>query len=140
MGLTQGQLTAPAASIALKDISRECKNHIAPLAPSILQTISHTLPSLISGGGEALRLMFAAGKLLNSLATIDEQIIHLETTLGLCILKVRELLQQPVNQAQNTVANQLKMISMFLTTLEGPIGKSVLDVLLPIFEAVKLTF
>jgi hypothetical protein len=137
MGLTQDPVSAPAASIALKDVARECGQHLAPLAPSILETIGRALPGVAPGGGEGLRLMYAAGKLLNALPSTEEQLSHLEATLGLCVLKLRELLQQPVAEAQLDVVNQLKMITMFFTTLEGAIGNAVLEALLPIFEGVS---
>lgn len=136
LGLTHGPITSPAASMALKDIARECGEHLAPLAPSILETIGRTLPNVTPGGGEGLRLMYAAGKLLKSLRTTEEQMSHLEATLGLCVMRLRELLQLPVNEAQVAVTNQLKMITMFFTTLEGAICSTVLEALLPIFEGV----
>ncbi|XP_011501749.1 PREDICTED: importin-13 [Ceratosolen solmsi marchali] len=136
MGLTNDPVSAPAASMALKDIARECGQHLAPLAPSILETIGRILPGVAPGGGEGLRLMYAAGKLLNSLPSTEAQLSHLEATLGLCVLRLRELLQQPVTEAQLAVANQLKMITMFFTTLEGAIGNAVLEALLPIFEGI----
>ncbi|XP_003423892.1 importin-13 isoform X1 [Nasonia vitripennis] len=136
LGLTHGPITSPAASMALKDIVRECSAHLAPLAPSILETIGRTLPNVTPGGGEGLRLMYAAGELLKSLRTTEEQMSHLESTLGLCVMRLRELLQLPVNEARVAVSNQLKMISMFFTTLEGAICSPVLEALLPIFEGI----
>ena len=136
MGLTQGPITAPAASMALKDIARECDQHLAPLAPSILETIGRTLPNVTPGGGEGLRLMYAAGKLLNSLKTLEEQMSHLESTLGLCVIRLRELLQLPVNESRISVANHLKMIATFFMTLESSVGNAVLEALVPIFEGV----
>lgn len=55
LGLTQGSIASTPASMALKDISREGGPHLAPLAPSILETISRTLPVVPPGGGEGLR-------------------------------------------------------------------------------------
>ncbi|XP_034935701.1 importin-13 [Chelonus insularis] len=133
-GLTQGSMAATRASMALKDITRECQLSLAPLAPSLLDTISKTLTILPSGSGEGLRLMYAAGKLLNSLSSTEEQLKHLDNTLGLCVMRLHELLQHPIASARTAVINQLKMATMFLSTLEGAIGKSVLDRLLPIFN------
>lgn len=132
-GLTLNSITSIPASMALKDIARECCAHMAPLAPAILETIERTLPNIPSGNGEGLRLIYAAGKLLNSLPSIEQQMGHLDATLGPCIGRLRELLQHPVNSARTSVASQLKMITMFLSTLVGNIGKAVLDGLLPIF-------
>ena len=139
LGLTSGPVTAPAASMALKDISRECGHLLAPLAPSILETIGRTLPNITPGGGEGLRLMYAAGKLLNSIKSTEQQMQHLEATLGLCVMRLKQLLQMPVNEAQLAVANQLKMISMFFSTLEGEISNVVLKALMPIFEGVGIS-
>ncbi|KAK0074782.1 hypothetical protein PV325_007812 [Microctonus aethiopoides] len=136
LGLTQGSVTATPASMALKDISRECESHLAPLAPSILETISKTLTVVPPGGAEGLRLMYAAGKLLNSLASTEEQLKYLDATLGLCVIRLQELLQHPINNARLAVVNQLKMATMFLSTLEGVMGKSVLEGLLPIFNQI----
>lgn len=83
-----------------------------------------------------LRLMYAAGKLLNSLSSTEEQLKHLDATLGLCVVRLQEFLRHPVNTGRIAVANQLKMITMFLSTLEGAIGKSVLDGLVPIFQQI----
>ena len=134
-GLTKGSVTAPAASMALKDISRECGPHLAPLAPSILDTIGQTLPTIAPVGIEGLRLMYAAGKLLNSLPTVHQQISYLGTTLGLCITRLRGLLQH-YPSARVAVSNQLKMVTMFFSTLEGSIGKTVLEGLLPLFRQI----
>lgn len=136
MALTCGQITATPASMALKDISRECGQHLGPLAPTILDTISKTLTILSPGSGEGLRLMYAAGKLLNSLPSMDDQLKYLDTTLGPCIIKLRQLLQHSVNTARIAVNSQLKMATMFLSTLEGAMGRSVLDALLPIFNEI----
>ncbi|XP_012270710.1 importin-13 isoform X2 [Orussus abietinus] len=136
LGLTQGPFTAPAASMALKDIARECGPYLAPLAPSILNTIGRTLQTVTPGGGEGLRLMYAAGKLLNSLPSTEEQLRHLDATLGPCVMRLRELLQHPALSASASVINQLMMAAMLFSTLDGSIGKTVLDGLLPLFEQI----
>ena len=137
-GLTHSSVTAPSASMALKDISRECGPHLAPLAPSILDTIGRTLPTISLVGVEGLRLMYAAGKLLNALPTTEQQISYLESTLGLCVTRLKELLQHSVSTARIPVSNQLKMVTMFFSTLEGSIGKTVLEGLLPVFRQIIL--
>ncbi|XP_063988232.1 importin-13 [Diachasmimorpha longicaudata] len=136
LGLTQGSVASAPASMALKDISREGGSHLAPLAPAILEIISRTLPVVPPGGGEGLRLMYAAGKLLNSLSTTEEQLKYLDATLGLCVVRLQEFLGHPINSGKIAVANQLRMITVFLSTLEGAIGKSVLDGLVPIFNEI----
>ncbi|XP_071874439.1 importin-13-like protein cdm [Bombus fervidus] len=136
LGLTRGSVTAPFATMALKDLARECEQQLTPFAPSILNTIEQTLPNVTPGCAEGLRMMYAAGKLLNTLPSVDEQLAHLDATLGLCIIKIRELLQQPWFMARGAVMNQLKMATMFFSTLEGSIGKAVLDGLLPIFSQI----
>lgn len=136
LGLTRGSVTAPFATMALKDLARECEQQLTPFAPSILNTIEQTLPNVTPGCAEGLRLMYAAGKLLNTLPSVDEQLAHLDATLGLCIIKIRELLEQPWFLARGAVMNQLKMATMFFSTLEGSIGKAVLDGLLPIFSQI----
>ncbi|KAL0126350.1 hypothetical protein PUN28_005027 [Cardiocondyla obscurior] len=135
-GLTRGSTTAPFASMALKDLTRECGQYLAPYAPSILHTISQTLPNVEPGSGEGLRLMYAAGKLLNVLSSVEEQLLHLEATLGLCVIKIKELLEQPLFTARVGVANYLKMATMFFSTIEGTIGKAVLDGILPVFNQI----
>lgn len=136
MGLTRGPLTAPLASMALKDLVRECEQHLTPFAPSILNIIERTLPTVTPGCPEGLRLMSAAGKLLNTLSTVEEKLAHLDATLGLCIIKIKQLLEQPLFVARSAVTSQLKMATMFFSALEGSIGKSVLDGLLPIFNQI----
>ncbi|KAL6260843.1 hypothetical protein P5V15_008368 [Pogonomyrmex californicus] len=135
-GLTNGSATAPFASMALKDITRECGPYLAPFAPSILHTISQTLPNVEPGGGEGLRLMYAAGKLLNVLSSMEEQLVHLEATLGLCLTKIKELLGQPLFTARLGVTNYLRMVTMFFSTIEGAIGKAVLEGVLPVFNQI----
>lgn len=135
-GLTRGSTTSSFASMALKDLIRECEPHLIPYAPSLLHTISQTLPNVDPGGREGLRLMYAAGKLLKILPSPEEQIIHLETTLGLCVMRIKELLVQPLFRARAGVTNYLKMIAMFFTTIEGAIGKAVLDGVLPVFNQI----
>ena len=119
--------------MALKDIARECGPHLAPFAPRILDTIEKTLPTMPLGSGESLRLMYAAGKLLSSLSTLEQQMPHVEATLGLCVTRLRELLKISPPNSEKEVASQLDMITMFFSTLDGTIGKTVLDALLPIF-------
>lgn len=136
VGLTRNAVNAPFASMALKDLSRECASNLAPFAPSILNTIGQTLPNVTPGSGEALRLMYATGKLLNTLPTIEQQLAHLDATLGLCIVKIQQLLEQPLFAARVNVTNQLKMVTTFFTTLQGMIAKAVLDGLLPLFNQI----
>ncbi|XP_057341544.1 importin-13 [Microplitis mediator] len=134
--LTQRSTVLARATMALKDITRECQTHLATLAPSILDTIGKTLTVLPAGSNEGLRLMYAAGKLINSLRTTEEQLQYLDATLGQCVMKLRELLQHPVPAIQENVTKQLKMATMFLSTLEGAMGKSVLDGLMPTFNQI----
>lgn len=134
--LTYGTITATPATMALKDISRECGPHLTPLAPAILDTISKTLVIITPGCNEGLRLMYAAGKLLNSLPSMEIQLKYLDVTLGLCVIKLHELLDKTIATARVDVVNQLKMSTMFLSTLEGAMGSSVLDGLLPIFKKI----
>lgn len=136
LGLTGSQVTAPFATIALKDLAREGKQQFAPFAPSVLNTIEQVLPNVAPGCAEGLRLMYAAGTLLNMLPTTEQKLAHLDATLGLCIVKIRELLNQPWFMARDAVTSQLKMATMFLSMLEGSIGKAVLDALLPIFRQI----
>ncbi|XP_076757498.1 importin-13-like protein cdm [Xylocopa sonorina] len=136
LGLTGGSVTAPFATMALKDLARECQEQLSPFAPSILNTIEQILPNVTPGCAEGLRMMYAAGKLLNTLPSVEEKLAHLDATLGLCIIKIRSLLEQPWFMARDAVMNQLKMATMFFSTLEGSIGKAVLDGLLPIFRQI----
>lgn len=136
LGLAQGPVTAPAASMALKDLARECGPHLAPLAPSVLETIGRTLPNVPPGGGEGLRLMYAAGKLLNSLPSTDLQLQHVDSTLGPCVRRLHELLRLSPSKARVSVVNQLKMATTLFSTLEGTVGKAVLDGLLPLFSQI----
>lgn len=135
-GLNRGSMTSQFASMALKDLIRECESHLVPYAPSVLHTISQTLPNVEPGGREGLRLMYAAGKLLNILPTMEEQLVHLEATLGLCVMRLKELLDQPLFTARVGVTNYLKMATTFLTTIEGAISKAVLDGVLPVFNQI----
>lgn len=48
--------------------------------------------------------------------------------------KIRKLFQQYNPATRKGVLHNLKMISMFLSTLDGPIAKPVLDTLLPLFS------
>ncbi|CAD6208632.1 GSCOCG00010609001-RA-CDS [Cotesia congregata] len=134
--LTQSPMVLTRATMALKDITRECQENLATLAPSILDTISKTLMVLPNGSNEGMRLMYAAGKLINALRTTEEQLQYLDATLGQCVLKLRELMQNPVPELQENVATQLRMATMFLSTLEGAMGKSVLDGLMPTFNQI----
>lgn len=136
LGLTTGSRTASFATMALKDLARECSLHLAPFAPSILNTIGQTLQNVAPGSGEGLRLMYAAGKLLNTLPSVEQQLLHIDATLGLCIMKIQELLEQPLFVARSAVTNQLKMATMFFSTLEGSIGKTVLEGFLPLFNRI----
>ncbi|XP_014469639.1 PREDICTED: importin-13 [Dinoponera quadriceps] len=135
LGLTKGPAIAPFASMALKDVVRESGNHIKPFALSILDTIRQALPSVAPGSGEALRLMYATGKMLNTLPE-ELQLTYLDATLGVCIVKVKELLEQPLFVARAGVTSHLKMIVACLSTLEGTIGKVVLDGLIPLFHQI----
>ncbi|CAD6207195.1 GSCOCG00010161001-RA-CDS [Cotesia congregata] len=48
-------------------------------------------------------------------------------------------MQNPVPELQENVATQLRMATMFLSTLEGAMGKSVLDGLMPTFKLIRLS-
>lgn len=124
--------------MALKDITRDCENRLGPLSSSLLVTIGQILPNVPPGGGESMRLMYAAAKLLKSLPSQDEQIKHLEATMGTRLVKVQELLQLPIKDVQLSVTNELKMVTTFISTLEGPISDAVLDAIMPIFEGVRI--
>ncbi|XP_076236218.1 importin-13-like protein cdm isoform X2 [Calliopsis andreniformis] len=136
LGLAKGSTSASLASMALRDLARECEQHIAPFTPSILTIIEQSLPNITPGDPEGIRLMFAAGQLLKTLPTAEEQLVHLDATLGLCIIKIRELLKQPLFSARVAVTHQLKMVSRFLAGFEKSIGKSLMDRLLPIFDQI----
>lgn len=136
LGLTKSSVSSSFASMALRDLTRECTESIGPFTPSILNTIEQTLPTVTPGDPEGLRLMFTAGQLLNTLPTVEEQLIHLDATLGLCIIKIRELLEQPLFTARVAVTNQLKMATKFFAALERSPGKSLLDGLLPVFNQI----
>lgn len=136
LGLQQSPLTMSAASLSLKDISREAGTNMAPLAPALLDIIGRTVPTLPVGGREGLRLMFAAGKLIHSLSSMDQQLVYLNNTIGVCVVKLQDLVQNSMPPASGAVVNNLKMVTMFISSLEGSIGKSVLDGLLPLFNLI----
>lgn len=80
--------------MALKDITRECGEHLAPMAPAILDLISNSLPVVCAGRKrEGYRLMHTSGMLIKFLSNEDEQIRYLESTLGFCIMDLKQHLQ-----------------------------------------------
>lgn len=109
---------APAATMALKDITRDCQKGIRSYSESLLQGCEQALLSGSLKASEKVRLMFILGKILSTLP-LDMIVASLNRVVGPCVEELRSL--GTVAKSAETkllIITRLKMIATLCTTLD----------------------
>lgn len=121
LGLENAE-TAPAATLSLKDLSRECQFSIQPYSQLILSASMEALRAGRLKQNECVRLMYTIGRVLSVLPL--ETIIHyLDTIMFPCVNELHTLLgQEPSATVKAGLLLRLKMLSMIFNTLDTQVA------------------
>ena len=115
--LTNPELSL-AATMALKDISRDCTDSMKPYAEQVISSIQQSLASNSLAMGECVRLMYPLGKML-SLMNPHEILPRLEPVLACHMAALDHLSKAPPDQNnKNRIIFILKLLTMLFTTLD----------------------
>ena len=115
-------LTSPelslAATMALKDISRDCTDSMKPYAEAVIQSIQQSLQAGSLNTGECVRLMYPLGKML-SLLPPPQILPRLEPLLSGHLQALQQLSKGPPDQnSKARLLFVLKLLTMLFTTLD----------------------
>jgi len=121
-GALTNQELSLAATMALKDISRDCTDGMRHYADQVIDSIQTALSSQRLGNGECVRLMFPLGKMV-SLLPPHQILTRLEPIMAPYIMELQQLAQHqqlPSNaqQAKTRIIFLLKLLAMLFTTLD----------------------
>lgn len=110
---------APAATLALKDITRDCQIGIRPYAEALLQGAEQALRLDDLKDSEKIRLMYILGKVL-SILPLDMIVASLNRVVGPCVEELRTLCttREPDALTKVVLITRLKMIATLCTTLD----------------------
>ncbi|XP_069126278.1 importin-13-like [Argopecten irradians] len=109
---------ATAATMALKDVSRENLNHMPPYAHQILTSSQTALESGILKPRECIRLMSCIGQVL-SVLKFEEILQYLNTILTPHIHQLEELVKlEPSPSIKNNILLKLNMVSWLVASLD----------------------
>lgn len=109
---------ATAASMALKDITRETLDHIQPYVPQILQACQAALEKRNLKSKENVRIMSCIGQAL-SVLPYSEIMTHLTPILTPHIQELEQLSkQQPTSSVKNSILLKINMVSWLLASLD----------------------
>lgn len=119
--LTNQELSL-AATMALKDISRDCTDGMRPYCEEVINSIQSALASGQLNGGECVRLMFPLGKMV-SLLHPHQILPRLEPILSPYVMELQQLSHQQQDQASAQQAKTriiflVKLLAMLFTTLD----------------------
>ncbi|KAK7863775.1 hypothetical protein R5R35_009581 [Gryllus longicercus] len=108
---------APAATMALKDLARECLQTIGSFSHPILQATQEALTSGQLQSGECVRLMFTVGRVL-SVLPLESTMQYLEVMVVPYINELQSLSEQELNPSvRAAVILRLKMLGILYGTL-----------------------
>ncbi|CAG0894556.1 unnamed protein product [Darwinula stevensoni] len=109
---------AGAASVALKELARDCQEHLTPFAPQILDAVQNALGSSEIRSPEKVRLMYPTGRVL-SLLPSNQILQYLDTLLSPCIGELQALTQLEASmEVKNNLVVYLKMFGMLCSCLD----------------------
>jgi len=115
--LTNPELSL-AATMALKDISRDCTDSMKPYAEQVISSIQQSLSSGSLAPGECVRLMYPLGKML-SLLSPHEILPRLEPVLTGHLQMLDTISKAPPDQnGKSRALFILKLLTMLFTTLD----------------------
>lgn len=116
MGMNSPEV-APAATMALKDLTRECINTIGSFSHPILEATQVALTAGHLQSGECVRLMFTVGRLL-SVLPFERSMQYLDVMVAPYITELQNLTEQELNPSSKVViVLRLKMLSMLFGSL-----------------------
>ncbi|XP_021934017.1 importin-13 isoform X2 [Zootermopsis nevadensis] len=116
-GLGSGDL-APAATMALKDLTRDCQTSMAPFAHHILQASQEALRGEELKLGECVRLMYTVGRVL-AVLPVDSIMDYLNQLLMPYVEELQYLVTHEPNAAAKAgILLRLKMLGMLFATLD----------------------
>ncbi|XP_074604258.1 importin-13-like protein cdm [Brevipalpus obovatus] len=126
MGLKSEHIAVVTATMALKDITRECQSLIAPYAPLVLSACEECLrPDSPLGSKERSRLMCTVGQVLTMMPQ-DYVMNYLNIILPPIFSRLQESLDPQVSVSnsqpsiRNTIVAQINMLTMLFATLNPP--------------------
>ncbi|KAJ9589083.1 hypothetical protein L9F63_017628 [Diploptera punctata] len=116
-GLGSSEL-APAATMALKDLTRDCQISMAPFAHHILQASQEALRGEKLKLGECVRLMYTVGRVL-AVLPVESIMEYLNQLLMPYVEELQILVTlEPSAAAKAGILLRLKMLSMLFATLD----------------------
>lgn len=111
------------ASLALKDITRETRDHIQPFANQILTSCSNLLEKNLKSK-DAVRLMAIAGHVLSTLS-FGEIMQYLDKLVAPQMWELSQLTKEEPNSAiQEVIVQKLEMVSWLISTITLERGES----------------
>ncbi|XP_040576094.1 importin-13 [Lepeophtheirus salmonis] len=106
------------ATMALKDISRDCIDAMIPYVDSVIESCTRALNSNTYAFGECIRLMYPIGRML-TLLPYDQIIPRLEPILAPHLVKLGALVsEEPSLQNRPRIIFYLKMVSNLFSALD----------------------
>nr|CAD7417287.1 unnamed protein product [Timema poppensis] len=145
MGLGTPQV-APSATLALKDLTRDCQNCMGPFAHHILQASQDALRCNQLKLSECVRLMYTVGRVL-AVLPMESIMNYLNQMLMPYVEELHVLVTLEINTVTKlAILSRLKMLSMLFATLdvqgEGDVSRFpqpvflVLQRILPVIQAI----
>lgn len=124
-------MTAVAATMALKDLTRECQRHIEPYAPNILLACKEGLAAdSPMKPREKARLMVIISQVLSLLPqSVIESYLNeiLPPILNNLELSLKDLPQEQVFPARNEVVSILNILGMLFSSFDIELRKSIIQ-------------
>ncbi|XP_064626443.1 importin-13-like isoform X2 [Lineus longissimus] len=115
-GLNNSEM-AMSATMALKDITRECQDHIAGYANQILTASQEALASNVMKSRECIRLMSSVGHVL-SICPLADIIQYLNSLLTPHLQQLQQLVEQPPSASvRNCILLKVNMLSTLFGSL-----------------------
>ncbi|XP_065210283.1 importin-13 isoform X2 [Planococcus citri] len=137
-GAENPQLAAP-ATLALKDITKECKTAITPYAEQIARKTADILLRKHLKASEEMRLIFSLGKVV-SLLPLETIYVYLNAIVSPYVEKLQSILANPPEDRKKTLPEITDCIGVFTQLFLGleakPAVGRLLENVLPILKEV----
>lgn len=119
LGALRTAAVAPAATLALKDLARDCREVLGPLAPQILSAASEALEGSVLGDRERVRIMAVVG---HALSSVDRQQVGpwLQALVGPQVRILQDTVaQDPGTETHSRLLLRLHMLTMLFSTVDA---------------------
>lgn len=117
MGLDCAEV-ATSATMALKDLTRDCQPSITPFCSSILLAAKQALAAGHLRANESIRMMYIVGKVL-SICPLPDILAYLDEVLLPRVTELQELAHQVPNaHVKANILLRLRMVSTLFSTLD----------------------